>query len=79
MELVAEGNQIPFRANCMLNLRIACNADNVGNIPLGELYLKIKKWRQVLKLCLPSAVFLPMRTYPSVPLSGRSNLVRRYL
>ncbi len=37
----AKGNQIPFRANCMLNLRIACNADNVSNIPLGELNLKI--------------------------------------
>jgi hypothetical protein len=38
----------------MRNLLIACNADNVSNIPLGELYLKIKKWRQVLKLCLPT-------------------------
>jgi hypothetical protein len=34
---IAKGNQIPFRANCRRNLRIACNADNVGNIPLGEL------------------------------------------
>ncbi len=44
---VAKGNQIPFRANCMRNLLIARNADNVNNIPLGELYKKIKKWRQV--------------------------------
>jgi hypothetical protein len=63
----------------MRNLRIACNADNVGNIPLRELNLKIKKYRQVLKLCLPSAVFKPMRAYSTIPLSGRSNLVRRYL
>jgi hypothetical protein len=34
---VAKGNQIPFRANCKRNLRIACNADNVRNIPLEEL------------------------------------------
>jgi hypothetical protein len=34
---IAKGNQIPFRANCMRNLRIACNADNDSNIPLGEL------------------------------------------
>jgi hypothetical protein len=26
----------------MRNLRIACNADHVSNIPLGELYLKLK-------------------------------------
>jgi hypothetical protein len=34
---IAKGNQIPFRVNCIRNLRIAFNADNVGNIPLGEL------------------------------------------
>jgi hypothetical protein len=61
----------------MRNLRIACNADNVGNIPLGKLNLEIKKWRQALKLCLPSAIV--MRAYPTIPFSGRSNLVRRYL
>jgi hypothetical protein len=37
---VAKGNQIPFRADCMRNLRIAYNADNVSNIPLRELNLK---------------------------------------
>jgi hypothetical protein len=37
---IAKFNQIPFRANCMRNLRIACNASNVGNITLGELNLK---------------------------------------
>jgi hypothetical protein len=63
----------------MRNLRIACNAENVGNILLGELNLKIQKWGQVLKLCLPSAVLIPMRANPTIPLSSRSNLVRRYL
>ncbi len=76
---VAKGNQIPFGADCMRNLRIACNTDNVSNIPLRELNLKMKKYRQVLKLCLPSAVFIPMRAYRTIALSGRSNLVRRYL
>jgi hypothetical protein len=66
-------------ANCLRNPRIACNADNVGNIPLGDLNLHVKKWRQVLKFCLPSAVIIPMRAYSTIPLSGRSNLVRRYL
>jgi len=76
---VAKGNQIPFRADCMRNLRIACNADNVSNVPLRELNLTILKYRQVLKLCLPSPVFILMRAYLTIPLSGRSNLVRRYL
>ncbi len=76
---VAKGNQIPFREDCMRNLRIACNPDNVSNIPLRGLNLKIKKYKQVLKLCLPPAVFIPMRAYRTIPLSGRSNLVRRYL
>jgi|LakMenE18May11ns_1017448.scaffolds.fasta_scaffold9790297_1 hypothetical protein len=44
---IAKGNQIPFRANCMRNLQIACNADNDSNIPLGELNIKFKKCRQV--------------------------------
>jgi hypothetical protein len=79
LRAVAKGNQIPFRADCMRNLRIACNADNVSNIPLRGLTLKIKKYRQVLKLCLPSAVFIPMRAYRTMLISGRSNLVRRYL
>ncbi len=34
-----KGNQIPSRANCMRNLRIACDADNVRNLSLGELNL----------------------------------------
>jgi hypothetical protein len=41
----AKGNQIPFRAHCMRNLLIACNADNESNIPLGDPNLKFKKWR----------------------------------
>jgi hypothetical protein len=40
---IAKGNQIPFRANCMRNPLIACNADNESNIPLGDLNLKFKK------------------------------------
>jgi hypothetical protein len=65
-------------------LQIACgirelNADIVGNIPLGDLNLNFKKWRQVLKFCLPLAVIIPMRACSTIPLSGRSNLVRRYL
>jgi hypothetical protein len=44
---IAKGNQIPFRAICMRNLRIACNADNDSNILLEELNLKFKKCRQV--------------------------------
>ncbi len=40
---VAKGNQISFKADCMRNLQIACNADNVSNIPLRELNKKIKK------------------------------------
>ncbi len=66
-------------ANCLRNPQFACSADNVGNIPLGEINLNFKKWRQVLKFCLPSAVIIPMRACSTIPLSGRSNLVRRYL
>ena len=42
---IAKGNQIPLRANCMLNLRIACNAGTDNNIPLGDLNLEFTKWR----------------------------------
>ncbi len=66
-------------ANCLRNPRIACNADNVGNILQVEFNLNFKKWRQVLKFCLPSAVIIPMRACSTIPLSCRSNLVRRYL
>ncbi len=76
---IAKDNHIPFRANCRRNLPIACNADNVGNIPLGAFNLKFKKWRQLLKFCLTSAFFVPIRACSTIPLSGRSNLVRRYL
>ncbi len=40
---IAKGYQIHFRANGMRNPRIACNADNVSNIPLSELNSKFKK------------------------------------
>ncbi len=77
---IAKDNQIPFRANCMQDLRNAWNAYKVNNIALGELNLKFKKWRQVLKFCLPSAViYLPMRAFPTLPPSGRSNLLLRCL
>jgi hypothetical protein len=40
---IAKGIQISITANCMRNLRIACNIDLVGNLPLGKLNLKFKK------------------------------------
>jgi hypothetical protein len=55
---IAKGYQNPFRAYSMRNPRIACKADNVCNIPLGELNLNLKKWWQVFKFCLPLAVFI---------------------
>jgi hypothetical protein len=79
LELLQKVIKYPLEQIACGNLRIACNADNVINIQLRGLNLKIKKYRQVLKLCLPSAVFITMRDYRTKPLSGRSNLVRRYL
>jgi hypothetical protein len=49
----------------MRNLQVAHNADNVSNIPLGKLNLKFKKWWQVLKFCLASAVFIPKKACPT--------------
>jgi hypothetical protein len=63
----------------MRNPLIACNADHVRNIPLGELNSEKNKKEVSLKFCLPSAVSIPMKAYPTIPLSGQSNLVRRYL
>jgi hypothetical protein len=54
---IAKDNHIPFRANCRRNLRIACNADNVGNIPLGELNLKFKKMEATFKILFTLGVF----------------------
>jgi hypothetical protein len=65
---IAKGYQITFRANGMRNPGIACNADNVINIPLRELNFKFKKKKQVLKFCLPSAVFVLMKVNPTIPL-----------
>jgi hypothetical protein len=76
---VAKGNRSPFRSLCMRNLRIAFNAVHVSNIPLGELNSGKNKIEATLKFCLPSAVSIPMKAYPTIPLSGQSNLVRRYL
>ncbi len=33
----------PFKANCMQNWIIVCNADHVSNTPRGELNFKEKK------------------------------------
>ncbi len=44
---IAKGYQTPFRASSMRNPRIACKADNVCNIPLGEFNLNFKKWGKV--------------------------------
>ncbi len=62
-------NQIPLRADCMRNLRIACNADNVSDIPLRKLNLKIRKCRQALKLC-----FIIRSFYTHESLSNHTNL-----
>ncbi len=79
----AKRAQITFGAvakgNRMRNLRIACNADHISYIPLGELNLEKNKKVRSLKLCLPSAVSILMNDYPTIPLSGQSNLVRRCL
>ena len=55
---IAKGYQTPFKPYSMQNPLIACKADNVCNIPLGEFNLNFKKWRKVLKFCLPSAVVI---------------------
>jgi hypothetical protein len=39
---IAKGYQTPFRPYSMRNPPIACNADNVSNIPLGEFNLNLK-------------------------------------
>jgi hypothetical protein len=70
---------LPFKALFTRNSRIACKADQFSNIPLGERNLEYNKIDVSLKFCLPSAIFILMKVYPAIPLSGRSNLVRRYL
>jgi hypothetical protein len=46
----------------------------------GRAKINIKKDRLGLKFCVPAAVLLLIKAYyPTIPLSGRSNLVRRYL
>jgi hypothetical protein len=48
----------------MRELRIACNADHVSNIPLEELNLeKLNKMEASLKLCLLSAISIPKKAY----------------
>jgi hypothetical protein len=64
---------------CQRNPIIACSTDNVGNIPLRELNLNFKNRDDILKICALSAVHVLIKAYPTIPLSGRSKLVRRYL
>ncbi len=45
----------------------------------GRTKINITKWRLGLKFCVPSAVLILIKVYPTIPLSDRSNLVRRYL
>jgi hypothetical protein len=49
------------------NLRIACKAVRV-TIPPRELKIKIKKWRQHLKIFLPSAILVLAKAYPNIAL-----------
>jgi hypothetical protein len=65
---IAKGYKMPFTANGMRNPQIACNADNASNIPLKELNFRFKKKKQVLKFCLPSAVFVLVKVNPTIPL-----------
>ncbi len=48
-------------------------------IKSGATVLKLKKYRQHLKICVPSAILTLIKDYPTIPHSGRSNLVRWYL
>jgi hypothetical protein len=70
---------LPFLSALHAESRIACKADHFSNLSHGELNLEYNKMDASLKFCLPSAVFMLMKVYPTIPLSGRSNLVRRYL
>ncbi len=64
---------------CQRNSRIACSTDHVSNIPLRELNLNLKNQRRHLKIWVPSAFHILIKAYPTIPLSGLSNLVRQYL
>jgi hypothetical protein len=76
----AKRAQITFGAVAKGNhLRIACKADHGSNIPLGELNLEKNRMEANFKFCLLSAVSIPIKAYPTIPLSDQSNLVRRYL
>jgi hypothetical protein len=57
---IAKDYQTSFRAYSMGNPQIACNANNVCDIPLEELNLNPKKIVNILTFCLPSAVIEPM-------------------
>ncbi len=79
LRAIAKGYKTPFRANCMQNLPIACNSDNVNvaiYIPLGDLNLKFKKWRQVLKFCLSSTVFFTHESLHVQPYHFQAGLIR---
>ncbi len=76
----AKGYRMACRANGKLNSQTACNADQVSNTVIvycwaWDTYFEIKD-RRVLILCLPFEVFIPMKAFPTIQLSSRSNLVR---
>ncbi len=48
-------------------------------IPLGELHFNLIKRRPDKKVLWPSAIDIHIKVYPTIRLSGRSNLVRQYL
>ncbi len=60
---------------CLRNQRIACCTDLVDNIPLR----KLNKSSRHLKICVPSTMHALIKVYPTIPLSGPSKLVRRYI
>jgi hypothetical protein len=64
---IAKGYQTPFKANTtntMRDPRIACNTDNVSNITLGELHLKLKNLEASFKILFTIRSFLLMKVYP---------------
>jgi hypothetical protein len=58
---------------------IACSTDHVGNIPLRELNLNLKIETKFEKFCVLSTIHVLIKADPTIPLSGRSKLVRQYL
>jgi hypothetical protein len=65
-DAVAKGNRLPFRPLCLRKPRIACNAENVSNIPLGELNFKYITRRQDKKILLVSAIHIHIWAYQTI-------------